>query len=89
MPIIKPAAITLALLVFLWSWNNFLIPLIFVTEPAKYTLPIFVSTLGGAYRVDYGAKMLDLTLATIPVLVFFGIFSKYLIKGMTIGAIKE
>lgn len=89
LPIIKPAIITLALLIFLWSWNNFLIPLVFVTSPQHYTLPIFISTLGGAYRVDYAAKMLNLTLATIPVLVFFSIFSKYLIKGMTIGAIKE
>ncbi len=88
-PMIKPATITLALLVFLWSWNNFLIPLVFVTDPKQYTLPIFISTLGGAYRVDYAAKMLNLTLATIPVLVFFSIFSKYLIKGMTIGAVKE
>lgn len=89
LPICKPAIITLALLVFLWSWNNFLIPLVFVSDPSHYTLPLFVSTLGGAYRVDYAAKMLNLTLATIPVLVFFSIFSKYLIKGMTIGAIKE
>lgn len=89
LPIIKPAIITLALLVFLWSWNNFLIPLVFVTDPKQYTLPIFISTLGGSYRVDYAAKMLNLTLATIPVLIFFSIFSKYLIKGMTIGAVKE
>lgn len=88
-PMIKPATITLALLVFLWSWNNFLIPLVFVTDPKQYTLPIFISTLGGAYRIDYAAKMLNLTLATIPVLIFFSIFSKYLIKGMTIGAVKE
>lgn len=88
-PVIKPAVITLALLVFLWSWNNFLIPLVFVTDPQQYTLPLFISTLGGSYRVDYAAKMLNLTLSIIPVLVFFSIFSKYLIKGMTIGAIKE
>ncbi|MDO4274544.1 MAG: carbohydrate ABC transporter permease [Eubacteriales bacterium] len=89
LPVIKPATITLALLVFLWSWNNFLIPLVFVTDPAQYTLPLFISTLGGSYRVDYAAKMLNLTIATIPVLIFFSIFSKYLIKGMTIGAVKE
>ena len=87
-PIVKPANITLALLIFLWSWNNFLIPLTFVTDPKQYTLPIFISTLGGSYRVDYAAKMLNLTLATIPVLVFFSVFSKYLIKGMTMGAVK-
>lgn len=88
-PIIKPAVITLGLLIFLWSWNNFLIPLVFVADPRQYTIPLFVSTLGGAYRIDYAAKLLNLTIATIPVLVFFSVFSKYLIKGMTIGAIKE
>lgn len=88
-PIIKPAIITLGLLIFLWSWNNFIIPLVFVSDPKQYTLPLFVSTLGGSYRIDYAAKLLNLTIATIPVLVFFSIFSKYLIKGMTIGAVKE
>lgn len=88
-PIIKPAIITLGLLIFLWSWNNFIIPLVFVSDPRQYTLPLFVSTLGGSYRIDYAAKLLNLTIATIPVLVFFSIFSKYLIKGMTIGAVKE
>ena len=88
-PIIRPAIITLGLLIFLWSWNNFIIPLVFVADPKHYTLPLFVSTLGGAYRIDYAAKLLNLTIATIPVLVFFSIFSKYLIKGMTIGAVKE
>jgi multiple sugar transport system permease protein/cellobiose transport system permease protein len=89
LPLVKPAVITLALLVFLWSWNSFFIPLVFVTDPAQYTLTLFISTLGGSYRVDYAAKMLNLVLATLPVLAFFSIFSKYLIKGMTIGAIKE
>ncbi len=89
LPIIKPAIITLGLLIFLWSWNNFIIPLVFVSDPNQYTLPLFVSTLGGSYRIDYAAKLLNLTIATIPVLVFFSIFSKYLIKGMTIGAVKE
>ncbi|MEI3195776.1 MAG: carbohydrate ABC transporter permease [Lachnospiraceae bacterium] len=88
-PLTKPAIITLSLLIFLWSWNNFIIPLVFVTDPKQYTLPLFISTLGGAYRVDYAAKLLNLTLATIPVLVFFSVFSKYLIKGMTVGALKE
>lgn len=88
-PLTKPALITLALLIFLWSWNNFIIPLVFIADPRQYTLPLFISTLGGSYRIDYAARLLNLTLATIPVLVFFSIFSKYLIKGMTIGAIKE
>ena len=89
LPIIKPAIITLGLLIFLWSWNNFIIPLVFVSDPKQYTLPLFVSTLGGSYRIDYAAKLLNLTIATIPVLIFFSIFSKYLIKGMTVGAVKE
>ncbi len=88
-PLIKPASITLTLLIFLWSWNAFLIPLIFITDPQRYTIPLAVSVLGAVHRTDSAAKMLALSIATLPTLVFFGIFSKYLVKGVAIGAIKE
>lgn len=88
-PLIKPASITLTLLIFLWSWNNFLIPLVFISDPQHYTIPLAISVLGAVHRTDSAARMLALTIATIPVLIFFGIFSKYLVKGVTVGAIKE
>lgn len=88
MPCIKPGIITLALLQFLWSWNSYMYPLVFVNKQENYTIPIFVKSLASAYRTDYGAQLAGLTLSTIPVLILFLFGSKTFIKGMTAGAVK-
>lgn len=87
-PCIKPGLLTLCLLQFLWSWNSYMYPLVFVNKQDNYTIPIFVKSLASAYRTDYGAQLTGLTLSTIPVLILFIIGSKYFIKGMTAGAVK-
>jgi ABC-type glycerol-3-phosphate transport system permease component len=71
MPCIKPGILTLALLQFLWSWNSYMYPLVFVNKTENYTIPIFVKSLASAFRTDYGAQLAGLTLATIPVLIIF------------------
>lgn len=88
LPCIKPGIITLALLQFLWSWNSYMYPLVFVNRQENYTIPIFVKSLASAYRTDYGAQLAGLTLSTIPVLILFLFGSKTFIKGMTAGAVK-
>jgi ABC-type glycerol-3-phosphate transport system permease component len=88
LPCIKPGLLTLCLLIFLWSWNNYMIPLVFINKPANYTIPIFIKSLASAYRTDYGAQLAGLTLATIPLLILFIIGSKNFIKGLTAGAVK-
>ena len=88
LPCIKPGILTLALLQFLWSWNSYIYPLVFVNKQDNYTIPIFVKSLASAYRTDYGAQLAGLTLSTIPVLILFLFGSKSFIKGMTAGAVK-
>lgn len=88
MPILKPGLATLSTLVFLWSWNNYLLPLVTINNSNNYTIPLFVSTLGFVHRTDYGARMGALALATIPVLVIFLLGSRTFIKGITAGAVK-
>lgn len=87
-PCIKPGILTLCLLIFLWSWNNYMIPLVFVNKEDNYTIPIFVKSLASAFRTDYGAQLAGLTLATIPLLILFIIGSKNFIRGLTAGAVK-
>ncbi len=87
-PCIIPGLTTLALLIFLWSWNSYLVPLVFVNKPQLYTIPIFIRSLGNAYRTDYGAQITGLLLATIPLVVLFIAGSKSFIKGLTAGAVK-
>jgi cellobiose transport system permease protein len=83
-----PAMTTLSLLVFLWSWNNYLLPLIVINKPELYTIPLAISTLGDAYRTDLAAQILGLSLGTLPVLILFAIGSKSFIHGLTAGSVK-
>ncbi|HZG83713.1 carbohydrate ABC transporter permease [Paenibacillus sp.] len=87
-PLIKPGLATLATLVFLWSWNNYLLPLVTINNDRWYTVPIFVSNLGIVHRTDYAARMAALAIATLPVLLVFLLGSRTFIKGITAGAVK-
>ena len=88
MPCIIPAIITLMMLIFLWSWNNYLLPLVIQNDPEIMTLPTGLSVIGDLYKVDHAAKIAGLTLGTLPLLVIFIIGSKSFIRGLTAGAIK-
>lgn len=87
-PVIKPALITLFLLFFLWTWNDYLVPLVMINKQELYTIPLAISMLGQLHRVDYAARILALTLSTMPILLLFAAGSKYLIQGMVTGSLK-
>ncbi len=88
LPFVKPALVTIALLLFLWSWNNYLLPLITINDMNLYTVPLGVSMLNGMYQTDYAAKILALSLGTVPLIIMFIFGSKYFIRGLTSGAVK-
>lgn len=88
LPFLKPALTSLALLAFLASWNNFLTPLATISKAALYTLPLGIANMGELYRIDYGAQLLGLSLATLPVIALFACFSKSLIGGLSAVAVK-
>ena len=87
-PCIRPAIATLSMVVFLWSWNSYMLPLIIVTRESLFTIPLFIATLGTAYRTDSAAQMAGLLLATVPLLIVFILGSKNFIRGLTAGAVK-
>lgn len=87
-PLIQAGIATLAILVFIWSWNNYLLPLVAIHNPKLYTIPLFVSNLGIVHRTDYASRMAALALATFPVLAVFLCGAGSFIKGATAGAIK-
>lgn len=88
LPMIKSAIGTLFMLVFLWSWNNFLMPSTVLTQSDKFTIPLGIQTLATAYTQDWGARGAALAIAVIPLLIIFAIGSKYFIKGLAAGAVK-
>ncbi len=87
-PILKPTAITVAILNTMWIWNDYLLPYLVIGKDYK-TIPIAVQYLKGGYgSVDMGALMAMLVLSIIPVVVFYLFCQKYIIKGVASGAVK-
>lgn len=87
-PILKPTAITVAILNTMWIWNDYLLPYLVIGKDYK-TIPIAVQYLKGGYgSVDMGAMMAMLVLSIIPVVVFYLVCQKYIIKGVAAGAVK-
>ncbi|MGH4036369.1 MAG: carbohydrate ABC transporter permease [Sphaerochaeta sp.] len=89
-PIASPGIFTLAIFGFVGSWNNFFTPFMLISKIEKYTLPMLVQTLKGAnYKTEYGAIYLGLAISLFPVVIFYCIFAKYIVSGITMGAVKE
>ena len=87
-PILKPTAITVAILNTMWVWNDYLLPYLIIGKDYK-TIPIAIQYLKGGYgSVDMGAMMAMLVLSIIPVIVFYLVCQKYIIKGVAAGAVK-
>jgi ABC-type glycerol-3-phosphate transport system permease component len=90
MPIAKPGAFTMAIFAFVASWNNFFTPFIMISKMKYYTLPMLIQTLrGDTYRTEYGSIYLGLSVSIVPILIVYGIFSKYIVNGIAMGAVKE
>lgn len=87
-PIMKPTAITVAILDAMWIWNDYLLPYLLIGSDYK-TIPIAVQYLRGGYgSVDMGAMMAMLVLSIIPIVIFYLSCQKYIIKGIVAGAVK-
>ncbi len=87
-PILKPTAITVAILNTMWIWNDYLLPYLVIGSDYK-TIPIAVQYLKGGYgSIDMGALMAILVLAIIPVVIFYLTCQKFIIKGVAAGAVK-
>jgi len=87
-PILRPIAITVAIMNAMWIWNDYLLPYLVIGSNYK-TIPIAVQYLQGGYgSKDMGAMMALLVLAIIPIVIFYLILQKYIIQGVAAGAVK-
>lgn len=90
LPLALPGAITLGIFAFVGSWNNFFTPFIIISSIDKYTLPMLVQTMrGDVYRTEYGAIYLGLAMTVVPIIILYAIFSRYIVSGISLGAVKE
>ena len=89
-PILKPTAITVAILNAMWIWNDYLLPYLVLGSGEKRTLPVAVqmALTGGYGNKDMGALMAMLVLAILPIIVFYLFSQKYIIRGVIAGAVK-
>ncbi len=88
-PMLKPTAITVAILQAMWVWNDYLLPYLILGSEHK-TMPVAIQlAMNGAYgSTDYGAFMAMLVLSIIPIIIFYICSQKYIIKGVIAGAVK-
>lgn len=88
-PIMRPSVISVAILETMWIWNDFLLPYLTLDMRKFKTMSIAIQYLKGGYgAVDMGAMMACLVLAIIPIIAFYVICQKYIIKGVLAGAVK-
>jgi len=89
-PILKPTAITVAILNAMWIWNDYLLPYLVLGSGKSRTLPVAVqmALTGGYGNKDMGALMAMLVLAILPIIVLYLFCQKYIIRGVVAGAVK-
>lgn len=89
LPLVKPALASLGIFSFMWNWNSFYTPLIFLNSQDKFTVPLLLNMFKGKYTVDWSLIMAASTIAVIPVLVVYLFAQKYIIEGITITGLKS
>jgi multiple sugar transport system permease protein len=88
MPMVTPALSALAIFVFLGNWTAFIWPLIVTTSPTLYTLPVGLTTFSVEQQIQWELIMTGASLATIPTLIVFLIFQKYIVRGIVMAGLK-
>ena len=90
LPIILPALATQAIFTFVTSWNNFITPVVLISDMKLYTLPMLVQSLRGQiYRTENGAIYLGITVSLLPIMIFYMFMARFIISGLTMGSVKE
>ncbi|MCR5703969.1 MAG: carbohydrate ABC transporter permease [Eubacterium sp.] len=89
LPMLKPTLISVGILEIMWIWNDYLLPYLTLDMNEYRTIPIHIQYLQGSYgAVDLGAIMALIILSIIPVIIFYLVCQKYIIKGVAAGAVK-
>jgi multiple sugar transport system permease protein len=88
LPVIRPILATLATFVFLSAWNDFMWPLIILSDSAKYTLPVALANLAGEHVQDVELMMAGSVLTILPVMIVFLVFQRAYVRGIMAGGVK-
>jgi len=89
LPLCRPILYTLALFTFMGTWNDFMWPLIIMTDNTNYTLPVAIANLKGEHLLDLELMMAGSVITVLPVLILFLAFQRHYIRGIMVGGVKE
>ena len=87
-PILKPTLAVLMVFFFIWTWNEFLLPLAFLNTDDSLTVPLVLEQLNGERQTDTTTLVAGTLISIIPTIIFFLIFQRTLTRGITAGAVK-
>ncbi|MGL1892493.1 MAG: carbohydrate ABC transporter permease [Spirochaetaceae bacterium] len=87
-PLAMPSIATMSIFTFIGKWNDLINPLVLLNSASKFPMPIVVSNIRGLYETNFGAIYLGITISVTPIIIVVILFSKQLISGLTIGAVK-
>lgn len=89
-PIMMPAVATMSIFTFIGSWNNYIMPLVILFSPEKYTLPVLMGFLKGSQVAqNLGSMYLGIAISVVPIMIAFLFLSKYIVNSISAGAVKE
>jgi raffinose/stachyose/melibiose transport system permease protein len=88
-PVAKPAIITMVMLTFMWTWNDFLLSLVMITSEQLRTAPLALSFFQGEHLTEYALLSAAATIVALPLIILYAFLQRYFIRGMLSGAIKE
>ncbi len=87
-PMLKPMTVTVAILNTIWIWNDYLLPSLVINKKGSETIPLKMFFFFGEYTKQWHLALAGLTLAIIPIIIFYFLAQKQIIKGITAGAVK-
>jgi arabinogalactan oligomer/maltooligosaccharide transport system permease protein len=88
LPLARPGIAVTALFSFMTAWNEFIMASTFMTDESKFTLPVLIQSSVGQFSSDYGLFAAGAVVTSIPVMIAFYVLQKYLVGGLTAGAVK-
>jgi multiple sugar transport system permease protein len=89
LPLCRPILFTLALFTFMGTWNDFMWPLIIMSDSARYTLPVAIANLMGEHALDLELMMAGSVITILPVFLLFLAFQRQYVRGIMVGGVKE
>lgn len=88
LPIMRPGIVATLVFAFIGAWNDLFFGVMFLNSEANRTIPVGINLFIGKYEIDWGSISAATVIALVPVFIMFGVVQKYLVSGMTSGAVK-